>query len=72
MNEISLPTVTGYFAPSGGPPVKVQPKPGRTKKDSHYDWGFNITLICHEDDEPLTTKARTVPYCYLNIFKRNK
>eukprot|EP00957_Ditylum_brightwellii_P014790 1115145-Ditylum_brightwellii.AAC.1 len=57
-----LTTMTDYFAPSGGFPVKLQPKTGRTKKDLHYDWGFNIALVCHEDDEPITTKARIAPH----------
>eukprot|EP00957_Ditylum_brightwellii_P007667 579831-Ditylum_brightwellii.AAC.1 len=66
---MSVPNVTDYFPPSGGLPLKVQTKPVRTRKDSHFDWDFDIALICCEDDEPITVKIRTILHCYLNTNK---
>eukprot|EP00957_Ditylum_brightwellii_P206150 15347043-Ditylum_brightwellii.AAC.1 len=69
---MSVPNVTGYSPPSGGLPIKVQTKLGRTRKDPHFNWGFNIALVCPEENEPITVKSRTIPHCYLSINKRKK
>eukprot|EP00957_Ditylum_brightwellii_P184527 14054736-Ditylum_brightwellii.AAC.1 len=69
---MSVPNVTGYFPPSSGLLTKVQTTPGRIRKDSHFDWGFDIALVCCEDDELITVKSRTIPHCYLNTNKRKE
>eukprot|EP00957_Ditylum_brightwellii_P150871 11488110-Ditylum_brightwellii.AAC.1 len=69
---MSVPNVTGYFPPSSGLPIKVQTKPGRTRKDLHFDWGFNIALVCHQGDELITVKSGTITHCYLNTNKRKE
>eukprot|EP00957_Ditylum_brightwellii_P054597 4136956-Ditylum_brightwellii.AAC.1 len=53
-------------------PFKVQTKPGKTRKCSHLYWGFDIALVCCEDDEPITLTSRTILQCYLNTDKRKE